>query len=141
MRLRASLLGAIVMMLASAGMAGLAYRVSALHSPLRHDVVLVYVGADDCLPCRKWQLEARPLFRAAPEFAAVTYREVKSSTLLDLLADEYWPDELRAYRDLLGRDAGVPLWLIISDNQLLQRSAGIAQWQSTVLPKLRSLLR
>jgi len=141
MRLRVLLLGAIVMMLASADIAGLAYRVSALHSRLRHDVILVYVGADDCPPCRRWQLESRPPFRASAEFAAVTYREVKSPTLLDLRGDQYWPDDLRAYRAQLGPDAGVPLWLIISDNELIERSAGIRQWQSAVLPRLRSLLR
>jgi len=142
MRLRPCLRGAIVAMLAGASVAGFALRNGPLlHPAERHDVMLLYVGADDCPPCRAWQVEARATFQASPEFAALTYREVKSPKVLDLLKDEYWPDELRIYRDQLDRGAGVPLWFIVSDNGIVERSAGISQWQSAVIPKLRSLLR
>ena len=134
--------GAIVAMLAGASVAGFALRNGpALHPAERHGVMLLYVGADDCPPCRAWQAQARVTFQAAPEFAAVTYREVKSPKVLDLLKDEYWPDELRIYRDQVDRGSGVPLWFIVSDNGIVDRIAGISQWQSAALPKLRSLLR
>ena len=106
-----------------------------------HDLLLLYVGADDCLPCRTWQHDAGAGFRSSQEFARILYREVKSPHLLDLLDDRYWPDELRRYRDGLDREAGVPLWLIISNGEVVERASGISQWQSTVLPKLRALLR
>jgi hypothetical protein len=142
MRLRPGLRAAIVAMLAGASIAGFAFRDDSAPPPAatRH-VMLLYVGADDCPPCRAWQAQARATFRASPEFAAVSYREVKSPTVLDVLKDEYWPDELRIYRDRLDRGAGVPLWFIVSDNGTVERSGGISQWESTVLPKLRSLLR
>ena len=109
--------------------------------PGLHDIVLVYVGAEDCAPCRTWQGGARAAFRSSPEFAHVTYREVKSPSLLDVLNDEYWPNDLRSYRDRLRRGAGVPLWLIISDQEIIEHGFGASQWDGTVLPKLRSLLR
>ena len=142
MRLWPCLRGAIVAMLVGASVAGFALRNGpALHPAERHGVMLLYVGADDCPPCRAWQAQARVTFQAAPEFAAVTYREVKSPKVLDLLKDEYWPDELRIYRDQVDRGSGVPLWFIVSDNGIVDRIAGISQWQSAALPKLRSLLR
>jgi hypothetical protein len=142
MRLRSCLRGAIVAMLAGASVAGFAFRDDSAPPPAHaRRVMLLYVGADDCPPCRAWQARARVTFQASPEFAAVSYREVKSPKVLDLLKDEYWPDELRIYRDQLDRGTGVPLWFIVSDNGTVDRSAGISQWQSTVLPKLRSLLR
>ncbi len=70
----------------------------------------------------------------------MTYREVKSPHLLDLLKDEYWPEELRAYRNRAGYGAGVPLWFIIADGKMVEWRVGISQWRDAVLPKLRSLL-
>ncbi len=107
----------------------------------RADVTLVYVGAEDCEPCRAWQsTEGRRLLESV-EFPRLTYREVKSPTARDVLKDEYWPDDLRGYRDGLGPGAGVPLWLVISDDKLVERGFGATQWRAAVLPRLKSLLR
>ena len=66
---------------------------------------------------------------------------MKSPSLLDVLHDEYWPDDLRRYRDRLGRRAGVPLWLIIADQEVVDQALGVSQWHSAVVPKLKALLR
>jgi hypothetical protein len=104
-------------------------------------LTLLYVGADDCPPCRAWQQGAGAAFRATPEFAEVVYREVKSPALRDVLKDEHWPDDLRTYRSQIDRSAGVPLWLLIADEAIVARGFGPSQWQATILPRLRSLLR
>jgi len=72
------------------------------------EILLLYVGADDCAPCRVWQNGEGAAFRASAQFARLSYREVKSATLLDVLKDEHWPDDLRGYRDRLGAGAGGP---------------------------------
>ncbi len=107
----------------------------------RHEVMLLYVGADDCPPCRAWKRGPGAAFRASPEFSRLTYREIESPTVLNLLGDEYWPDDLRAYRERLGRNAGVPLWLLVTDHQLVERGFGESQWRDVILPKLKVLLR
>jgi hypothetical protein len=107
----------------------------------QHAVTLLYVGAEDCAPCRSWRRGAGAAFRSSPEFRRVSYREVESPTVLELLKDEYWPDDLREYRGRLDRGAGVPLWLVISDHQIVERAFGESQWKSAVLPKLKSLLQ
>jgi len=104
-------------------------------------VTLLYVGAADCGPCRAWQSGDGARFRASAEFARVTYREVKSPTLRDVLNDEYWPDDLRWSRDRLGQNAGVPLWLIIADHEVVGKGLGVTQWRAAVLPQIRSLVR
>ncbi|KAB2917407.1 MAG: hypothetical protein F9K29_10115 [Hyphomicrobiaceae bacterium] len=131
-------IGATVLMLAGAGLAlgWLSSRPSAAR-----DLMLLYVGAEDCAPCRSWQGTEAMTFRASPEFARIVYREVKAPTLRDVLKDEYWPDDLRTYRDRLGRGAGVPLWLVIADERIVQQSFGESQWRNSVLPKIRSLIR
>jgi hypothetical protein len=109
--------------------------------PKEESITLVYIGAEDCAPCRKWQREDAVAFRSSAEFARVTYREVKSPVLFDVLKDEYWPDDLRRYREQLPRGAGVPLWLVVADGRIVEQRFGAAQWQAAVLPKVRSLLR
>jgi hypothetical protein len=109
--------------------------------PSQPAVMLLYVGAEDCAPCRSWRRGAGAAFRASREFGRVSYREVESPTVFALLKDEYWPDDLREYRDRLDRDAGVPLWLVISDREIVERAFGESQWASAVLPKLKSLLQ
>src|SRR5262245_56668807 len=104
-------------------------------------VTVLYVGADDCPPCRAWQTGEGATFRASPEFSLLTYREVKSPTLIGVLNDENWPDDLRRYRDGIDRSAGVPMWLVIVRSDVVGRGFGPTQWREAVLPKVKSLLR
>lgn len=112
-----------------------------LRSGGRPDVMLLYVGADDCAPCRAWQDGEGAAFRMSPEFAHLSYREVKSPALFDILKDENWPEDLRGYRDRLDPGTGVPMWFVIAGNEVVSRGVGASQWRDSVLPKLRSLLR
>jgi hypothetical protein len=122
--------------------AAIVYSLTAPPSPSpRSDITLVYVGAEDCAPCRKWQREDGTAFRASGEFAQVSYREVKSPALFDLLKDEHWPQDLRPYREKLAPGAGVPLWLVLADGEVVDQRFGAVQWKAAVLPKIRSLLR
>ena len=105
------------------------------------DLTLVYIGADDCAPCRVWQRDVVTSFRATPKFQHIAYREVKSRTLFDILKDENWPDDLREYRAQLGRGAGVPMWLVIADREIVGRGYGASQWQGAILPMLEALSR
>jgi hypothetical protein len=109
--------------------------------PHRPQLTLLYVGAEDCAPCREWQQHEKIAFSASAVFARVRYREIKSPTLLNLLKDENWPEDLRSYRDLLGPDVGVPLWFVIADEKVIQRRMGPSQWRSDVLPKINKLVR
>jgi hypothetical protein len=81
-------------------------------------ITLVYVGAENCGPC-----------------------EVRSPNLFDVLKDNYWPEDLRPYRQAISRNAGIPLWLVIADDELVMQRSGLTQWQESVLPKIRTLTR
>ena len=103
--------------------------------------MLLYVGADDCAPCRAWREGEGAAFFASAEFARLSYREVKSPHLLDVLNDENWPDELRIHRSRLRRSDGVPLWLVIADHEIVEQRFGATEWGASILPKIKSLLR
>jgi hypothetical protein len=105
------------------------------------NLVLVYVGAEDCAPCRAWQRGDGTTFRSSADFTRLTYREVKSPHLRDVLKDENWPEDIRTYRDYLKRSDGVPLWLVILDDDVVMQRFGAAAWRSKVLPRVKSYLR
>jgi hypothetical protein len=106
------------------------------------DVTVIYIGAEDCAPCRAWRRDGWPQFAASAEYSRLIYREVTSPRLADLLNDEYWPSDLRRYRDKLDRSAGVPLWFVIAnDAKPVLMARGLREWEALVLPKIRSLVR
>jgi hypothetical protein len=132
----------VVAVVVLAGMIGSdAIRADRFDLGRERDLMLVYVGAEDCPPCRVWQRDEAPVFRSAPEFQRIAYREIKSPKLFDLLNDDYWPDDLRGYRDQLGRGAGAPMWLVILDRKIVGRGSGASQWQSAIVPTLKALSR
>lgn len=100
--------------------------------------MLLYVGAQDCAPCRAWQAGEGAAFLASPEFAGITYREVKSAHLEDVLSDENWPEDVRLFRSGIRLSDGVPLWLVIADRKVVEQQFGASAWREFVLPKIRS---
>lgn len=105
------------------------------------NIMLLYVGAEDCAPCRAWRKGDGAAFFASAEFARITYREVRSAHLEEVLNDENWPEDIRGYRSSIKRSDGVPLWLIISDHAIVEQRFGTPAWHERVLPALRSYLR
>lgn len=110
-------------------------------APARPNVTLIYVGADDCPPCRRWSSDHLPRFTASDAFARLTYRRVVAPTLFTLMNDAYWPQDLRDYRNKLDRRSGVPLWFVVVDDRIALVAAGLHQWEDRVVPKVNSLLR
>jgi hypothetical protein len=102
-------------------------------------ITLVYVGAENCGPCDNWQRNEEIAFRNSTEFQRLTYREVKSSSLFNVLNDIYWPEDLRVYRKAISKSAGVPLWLVIADDQLILQGSGLTQWHNAIFPKVKLL--
>ena len=104
-------------------------------------LVLLYVGASDCAPCRTWQRGEGTRFQQSAEFSRLTYREIKSPTLRTLLADDHWPEEVRRYRDHLDRNSAVPLWLLTMNGQVVAKAIGESQWRQAMLPQIKALVR
>jgi hypothetical protein len=130
---------AATVLLATAVLAWKPVAAIAPESPAR--VTLVYVGAEDCPPCLAWQRSEGAAFQNSADFNRLSYREVKSPSLFDVLNDEFWPADLRGYRKAIGREAGVPLWLVVADDKVVMQQFGAAQWTKAVLPRIKSLLR
>lgn len=104
-------------------------------------LLVIYVGADDCAPCREWQQQSRTPFLHRMRHTRLDYREVKSPTLFDMLKDENWPEDLRRYREIVGTRAGVPLWLVVRRDRVVVEASGLRQWRSKAVPAIETLVR
>lgn len=102
---------------------------------------LIYVGAEDCAPCRAWQSHDGAAFRQSAEFSRITYVEVKAASLRDVLKDENWPSDIRGLKSRLKASDGVPLWLVVSNDHIVEQRFGAAAWREKILPTIRSALR
>lgn len=101
---------------------------------------LVYVGADDCAPCRTWRASNWTALRASPVFAPFVFAELRATRSADLLRDDHWPEHLRFIRDAIPPDAAVPLWFLLRDSTITHSAWGERGWRMTMLPALRRAL-
>jgi hypothetical protein len=66
---------------------------------------------------------------------------VKSPNLRTILSDDHWPEDLRQYRDRLGANSAVPLWLLVLNDQVIAKAVGESQWRQTIHPQIKALIR
>lgn len=129
-------------LLAAIGATAVAFFAARCPSDVRAgDITLIYVGADDCAPCRAWQRGDGATFRQSADFPRLRYREVKAPHLQELLKDQYWPQDIRPFRDRLGAGSGVPLWLVVTSDDTVFLHQGASAWRSDVLPALKRFQR
>jgi hypothetical protein len=102
--------------------------------------MLVYVGAEDCGPCRTWRREQRPAFLASAEFPRLVYREFVAGRLRDLLDGTNWPEDIRPLQAAVKARPGAPQWLIVEDGRVIRSEAGLPAWQA-IWPDIRTALR
>src|SRR6516225_8172700 len=74
---RMALLPAAIIFLSAIAIVG-TNRLKQISPANRHDVTLLYVGAEDCAPCRSWRRGAGATFRSSQGFLRISYREVIS---------------------------------------------------------------
>jgi hypothetical protein len=113
---------------------GLAADAGHVHPSATDPILILYVGAEDCAPCRAWRRDDKPAFLAAMDQNRLHYREVIAPKLPQVFEEHVWPDDLRRYRSTAERERGVPLWLVVRNNNIIAVAAGASMWRSRVLP-------
>lgn len=104
-------------------------------------ITVVYVGAEDCGPCRAWRRDERPSFMESREFSGLHYREVIATQLRDLLAEPLWPADLAGLREQVRTRPGAPQWFVLREGEVVAWDAGGSAWRRTVWPAIRAQTR
>jgi hypothetical protein len=101
-------------------------------------LTVVYVGAEDCGPCRAWRRDERPSFLDSREFPTLHYREVIAPRLRDLLAEEQWPAGLAELRAQVRQRPGAPQWFVLRGSEVVAWEAGASAWRRAIWPAIRA---
>ena len=138
-------LAVIAVILLVVGNAASALFATTVPSRFKHDeddrFMVIYVGAEDCMPCTQWQRTYREAFVKSPEFARLDYRELISPKLKTAFADENWPPELRRFRDTSKGRRGVPTWILVRGQTVVASVGGLSGWPRKVWPMIREAVR
>lgn len=87
-----------------------------------HDTYLVYMGGNDCPPCRAWRGVELPKLRASPEFAYIKFFFVTKAVPASVPPAMFLPDEVRPFKAILDEASsgapGSPQTAVIVDGKV-----------------------
>lgn len=113
----------------------------------RSVIELVYVGADDCSLCRRWEAEylARGKLKGSREWQHSRFTEVKLATLTARFRVEDVPERLRPrFLEMIDggmRIQGVPSFVLLVNGALRAHALGPAEFDTFVHVALRAAVR
>jgi hypothetical protein len=103
--------------------------------------LLLYVGAEDCAPCRAWREAQWDRVRRAHRAAPLRFLELRAERAADVLDDALWPSALRPHRAAIPPQAGLPLWMLAREDRVVLLVWGARRWDAELAPALRRIAR
>jgi hypothetical protein len=99
---------------------------SAVQAP---EVHLIWMGGNDCPPCKVWRGIELPKLQASPEFQRVRYSYVTKTIAAPVPPKFFLPEEVRPYKELLdiagAGGAGSPQAAVIVNGQVFDYFWGV----------------
>src|SRR6478609_5424623 len=86
---------------------------------------VIYVGGQDCPPCRRWATTYKDSWLASPDFGRVTWYEVEPPHLKEAYQQRHWPEALRPVLAQVPRKSGTPRFLIVADGRIVSNEVGV----------------
>jgi hypothetical protein len=107
---------------------------SGASSPARADsnVDVLYIGGQDCPPCRRWRASYHNKWLASHEFQKVDWFEIEPMHLKEAYDERHWPRGLRAVLAQVPRKSGTPRFLIVNDGKIVSNHLGVSSWLKTL---------
>lgn len=119
--------------------ASLAASLASSRAHATSDLQVIYIGGQDCPPCRRWITAYKDSWLASPEYRQVTWYEVEPPHLKQAYQERYWPEALRSVLAQVPRKSGVPRFLIVEDGRIASNQVGVSKWLKT-MAELKKLL-
>ena len=106
-----------------------------------HGVTFVYIGADDCGPCRAWRKSELPKFEASGLRRRVDFRTVLAAHWTNVGDPYYWAADIAWIREDTEISRGAPQYVVARDGKIVLRTFGTGTWKGRVLPLLERLTK
>jgi hypothetical protein len=102
------------------------------------EMMIIYVCADDCGPCRVFEAEDLPRWMASPMARTVRLVRAKAPKTTQAFQAKYWPSEARPYMSAF-RAPIVPSFMFVANGNVVASGAGLAGWRQTTLPRVQQM--
>jgi len=101
------------------------------------EIVVVYIGADNCPPCWRFKEDDYPGWIKSDEYRQVTYRELQFARYQATSSDTVWPDDLKWLRKATYSRRGAPRWIVLVDGKIISNEKS---WFRSTHPLIRTLV-
>src|SRR5689334_19477853 len=97
-----------------------------------NDLQVIYIGGQDCPPCRRWSATYKDKWLVSPEYRQVVWYEVEPPHLAEAYQERHWPATLRPVLAQVPRKSGTPRFLIVEDGRIVSNEIGVSKWLNTM---------
>ena len=125
--------------LASAATAA-AHSAAAVPRAASGDLMVIYVGAGDCAPCRTFEAEDMPRWQASALSRTVRFVRVAAPKTSQAFNPRYWPKEAKPFIGVFTAPI-VPSFMLVANGRVVATGGGLRNWRQQTLPKLEQLAR
>jgi hypothetical protein len=104
------------------------------------ELMVIYVCADDCGPCRVFEAEDMPRWTASPLARSVRFVRARAPKTSQAFQAKYWPSEARPYMSAF-RARIVPSFMLVAGGNVVTMGAGLNGWRQQTLPQVQNMVR
>ena len=105
-----------------------------------NELMVIYVCADDCGPCRVFEAEDMPRWMASPLARSVRFVRARAPKSSQAFQSKYWPSEARPYMSAF-RAPIVPSFMFVAGGNVVAMGAGLSGWRQQTLPQVQNMVR
>jgi hypothetical protein len=98
---------------------------------------IVYIGAEDCKPCRQWEATHQKAFAEQCAERGVKFRAIRVATMRNIREARYWPSDLRPLLARFADRSGTPHFLAVRNGEIIVNVYGIGKYQREIAPLLQ----
>jgi hypothetical protein len=104
------------------------------------EMMVIYVCAVDCGPCKVFEAEDLPRWMASPLARTVRFVKAQAPKTTQAFQSKYWPKEAKPYLSAF-RAPIVPSFMFVAGGNVVATGAGLAGWRQQTLPQLQQMAR
>lgn len=104
------------------------------------EMMVIYVGAADCAPCKVFEAEDLPRWMASPLARSVRFVRTQAPRTTQAFQARYWPREARPYLSAF-RAPIVPSFMFVAGGNVIATGAGLNGWRQQTLPQVQQMVR